>query len=231
MRVVNVDGTRTVLAEATSRGALVVHVSTVAALGPTGEEACAESHWSGTTPRSAYEATKREAHVLAREAAKAGARVRIALPATILGPGDPSLTGRVHRIAARGLLRVGARPRMRLACVHVDDCAEGVIAVAERGQDGEEYVLAEASPTLRAWFTAFARAAGQRPPRVYVPDALLDAVAAVAGRLPMPPLLREAAAMSSGAHWTFTGDKARRELGWSPRPFEDTLRDVAAALR
>jgi dihydroflavonol-4-reductase len=111
--------------------------------------------------------------------------------------------------------------------VHVDDCAAGVVRVAEQGRDGEEYVLAADSPTLRAWLTTFALAARRRPPRVYVPDALLDKVAALAARVPMHPLVREATAMSSGAHWAFTGDKARRELGWAPRAFDDALRDLA----
>ena len=33
--------------------------------------------------------------------------------------------------------------------------------------------------------------------------------------------------MAFGAHWSFSGDKARRELGFVPRPLEDGLRDVA----
>jgi dihydroflavonol-4-reductase len=41
-----------------------------------------------------------------------------------------------------------------------------------------------------------------------------------------PPLVREGLAMSVGVRWAFSADKARRELGWTPRPFEEGLRET-----
>jgi dihydroflavonol-4-reductase len=231
MRAINVGGTANVLEEAHARGALAVHVSSVAALGPTASDLCDESHWSKGPPRSAYEATKREAHELARRLATRGARVRIGLPATIYGAGDPSLVGAAHKWLARGLLRVGVKESMHMPFVHVDDCAEGLVRIAERGKDGEEYILCADVVTFRAWFEAFARASGRRPPRAYVPDRVVRAFGKLAARVPSDAaplrLLREATAMADGAEWAFTGAKARRDLGWTPRPFAEGLHDVA----
>jgi dihydroflavonol-4-reductase len=225
MRAVNVGGTQAVLRAATEQGVLAVHVSSVVALGPTPHGRIAdESHWSGDAPRSAYEATKREAHVLVRAMARSGARVRIALPVTIYGPGDPSLTGRTHAWIARGAMRVGAFASLTMTLVHVDDCADGLVRVAEAGRDGEEYVLAGACATFREWFDVAARAAGRRPPDTWIPDGIVRA-AAVASRF-APPIVREGLAMSLGLDWAFRADKARSELGWAPRSLEEGMRET-----
>lgn len=240
MRAINVDGTRNVVEAAVSRDIPVVHVSSVAALGPTGVALEDESHRSSTNgaTRSAYESTKREAHECVRrivEGSGGRARVRIALPATIYGAGDPSLVGKAHAWLARSHLRAFVAPTMRLAFVHVDDCADGLVRVAERGRDGEEYILCADSVTLREWFEAFARATHRPPPRVSVPDWLVKATGVAVSRIPghAAPLrlLREATAMSDGFHWAFSGAKARRELGWSPRSFEAGLDEVARTAR
>lgn len=227
MREVNVGGTQTVLRAAAERKVAAVHVSSVVALGPTAPgEVADESHWSGDTPRSPYEATKREAHRIACSMAHAGAPVRIAEPVTIYGPDDPSLTGRTHRWIASGAMRVGALAELPMTFVHVDDCAEAIALVAEKGRDGQEYVVAERSVTFREWFTLAARAAGRRPPDVWLPDALVRG-ASIASRI-APPVVREGLAMSLGVRWAFRGDKARRELGWAPRGFEEGLRETMA---
>jgi nucleoside-diphosphate-sugar epimerase len=234
MAAINVGGTENVLGAAAAIGIPSVHVSSVAALGPTGRDPANESHWNPETPRSAYDATKRAAHEHARRLMRDGARVRIAMPATIFGAGDPSMIGRAHAWLARGRVRVGVRPDMRLAFVHVDDCADGVVRVADRGADGGEYILSSANPTLGEWFDAFARVSGRPAPRVVIPSWLVDAAGAAAARLPPRTkplrLLRDAAAMSKGVDWCFSGDKARSDLGWSPRTFDEGLADVVAAL-
>jgi nucleoside-diphosphate-sugar epimerase len=40
-------------------------------------------------------------------------------------------------------------------------------------------------------------------------------------------ILRDAIAMSAGEHWSFSGEKARRELGWEPH----SLRQGMVELR
>ncbi len=233
MERINVDGTEIVLGAAAARAIPAVHVSSVVALGPTSTTLADESHWRGDHPRSAYEATKRRAHEKARDLAAKGARLRIALPVTIYGPDDPSLVGRMHGWVVRGALRVGAFPDVPMSLVHVDDCAVGLLAIAERGKDGEEYILCERSLTFREWFELAARFAHRRPPAFYVPDWMVRAFAEGAARAaPLAgvprELVREGVAMSLGVGWAFSGDKARRELGWAPRPLEEGLAETIA---
>jgi dihydroflavonol-4-reductase len=230
MRAVNVGGTQNVLRAAAERRILAVHVSSVVALGPTRPgELADESHWTGDTPRSAYEATKREAHRIGRSMARAGARLRIALPVTLYGPDDPGLTGRAHAWLAGGAVRVAALGSMPVTLLHVDDCAEGLALVAERGADGDEYILGGACVTFREWFTLAATLAGRRPPAVWLPDALVRGVGA-ASRV-ASSRVHEALAMSAGARWAFRADKAKRDLGWTPRSLEEGLRETMAFYR
>src|SRR5207302_11156509 len=62
MERVNVGGTENVLEAARERGILGVHVSSVAALGPTRAPPAVEGHWRRDMPPSPYEATKERAH-------------------------------------------------------------------------------------------------------------------------------------------------------------------------
>jgi len=230
MRAVNVGGTQNVLRAAAEGRILAVHVSSVVALGPTRPgEVADESHWTGDPPRSAYEATKREAHSIARSMARAGARLRIALPVTVYGPDDPGLTGDVHRWLARGAVRVGARGAVPVTLLHVDDCAEGLALVAEKGTDGDEHILGDTCVTLREWFTLAATLAGRRPPRAWLPDVMTRGVA-LASRM-APPRVREGLAMALEGRWAFRADKARRDLGWTPRSLEEGLRETMAFYR
>ena len=229
MERVNVGGTENVLSAAHERGILAVHVSSVAALGPTGTQPAVEGHWRQDMPRSPYEATKKRAHLLARSMASSGAAVRISMPGSIYGPDDPSLLGTAHKLLFRGV-PVGIGAGLIMSFVHVDDCADGLVRIAERGRDGEEYILASQTATFRKWFETIAQVTGKRPPRFYLPDFIVWDVGDVVRRaVPGKPgrLLRDAIAMSAGEHWSFSGEKARRELGWDPR----TLAEGMAQLR
>jgi len=225
---VNVGGTENVLSAAHERDILAVHVSSVVALGPTGTQPAVEGHWRQNTPRWPYEATKKRAHLLARSMAQSGARVRIAMPGTIYGPDDPSLLGLAHKLLFGGLpVALGARHIMSF--VNVDDCADGVVRVGERGHDGEEYILVAGTATFRQWFETIAQVTGKRPPRFYLPDFLVWNVGDVARRaIPgrLGRILRDAMATSDGQNWSFSGEKARRELGWDPRPLEAGMAEL-----
>jgi dihydroflavonol-4-reductase len=230
MEATNVGGTRNVLAAAATRGIFTVYTSSTVALGPTANEPADETHWGGGEPHSPYEATKRKAHEIARSFEKTTA---IALPVTIYGPDDPSLVGQAHRWFARGRLRVASFADLKMTLVHVDDCAEAHIRMAERAQPGEELIIAGQVVTFREWFEALARVSGHKPPR-FVPAWMARAAGPVGAAL--APLagfrgstVREGLAMS--AHWAFSGQRARQTLDWQPRSLDDGLSEVMAYYR
>jgi nucleoside-diphosphate-sugar epimerase len=90
--------------------------------------------------------------------------------------------------------------------VHVEDAADATVAALERGATGTFHVVADETPPAREWLPAYAAALGAKRPR-RVP-------AFIARRVAGP-----------GAVWYATrlraadNAKARRELGFAPRPF------------
>ncbi len=235
MERVNVGGTRNVLRSAAQRHVPVVHVSSVASYGPTGTVERDETYWCDDEPVVAYERTKRDAHLLARRFASEGASVRIAAPGGIYGWGDQSELSDIIRAYVLHTIPVGYMPEMVHSTVNVDDCADALVRIAERGVDGEEYVLAAETVTREEWFGHCSAGAGRRPPSVYVPSSALRALSPLLERLaalgvPSTDMARETIVMAT-RHLAYSGAKARRELGWAPRPLADGMAELAAALQ
>src|SRR2546430_13334341 len=68
----------------------VVYVSTIAAFGNTHGAVVAEGYVATAPPTSAYEDTKRRAHQIALEFARAGLPIVIVQPGQVYGPNDRS---------------------------------------------------------------------------------------------------------------------------------------------
>lgn len=236
MRAVNVEGTRNVLGAAVEAGARAVHVSSVAALGPTGGVLADERWWNPSPPAVGYELTKREAHLVARGLAAEGAPVRIGIPGGIYGPGDTSSMARLIEVLVTSPVPlVGYLPDVVQSLVNVHDCADGLIGIGERADDGEELVLCAQAVTFREWFQAIAVGAGRRPPFVHVPtswvrwsgDRAMSVVRWVGGD---PAPLADTLALATTS-MAYSGDRARARLGWAPRSLEQGMAELAAAIR
>jgi dihydroflavonol-4-reductase len=232
---VNVEGTDHVVGAAADAGALAVHVSSVAALGPTGREPVDETWWNDAAPHVAYEATKREAHRRVQELAAAGGPVRIGIPGGIYGWGDDSSMARLIATFVRYPTPVGYLPDLVQSLVNVDDCADALVRIAERGRDGEQYLVCADVVTFQEWFEAIAAGAGRRPPLLYVPTGLLHGASNLAAAVTRrvggnAELITETLAMAT-RHQAFSGERLRRELGWSPRSLRQGMAEMAAAIR
>lgn len=231
---VNVDGARHVFEAAAAAGIPVVHVSSVTALGPTGTTPEDETFWSEEEPVTAYQRTKRDGHLLAREWRAAGADIRVGIPGGVYGPGDTSTLGRMIRLYMTVPMPIVAFRDAIQSTVQVDDCADGLVRILEQGAPGGEYVLAAETVTMREWIDAMMRAADKPLPLRYVSDASVARVSSYGAWLLHAiggphEMLREYVA-TAVRNWAYSGDKARRELGWTPRPLEVGLRQVAADL-
>jgi len=110
--------------------------------------------------------------------------------------------------------------------VDVRDVAKGHLLADERGQEGERYLLTGRNFTLNRLFADLSRIAGVPPPPLRMNGNLVLPGVAFMERIgfPIPTSTDE---VRSGAQWfTYRNDKARRDLGWSPRPHEETLEDT-----
>jgi len=236
----NVEGTRHVLEQALAAGVeRVVYTSSVATLGSRADGQPADEDTPvtiddmiGHYKRSKFLA-EREALRFVREE---GLPVVVVNPAAPVGPRDikPTPTGRMIQDAAAG--RMPAYVDTGLDVVHVDDVAEGHVLALRRGRVGERYVLGGENMTLAAILGEVARITGGRPPAIRLsPSWLLPAAHLAQGwarlRGGREPRLTVDGLRLARKTMFFSSAKARRDLGYAPRPAHDALEDAVAWFR
>jgi dihydroflavonol-4-reductase len=123
-----------------------------------------------------------------------------------------------------------------LNLVHVDDVADGHLLAFQRGRTGERYVLGGTNMTLREILWEIASIAGRRPPRIRLPIALVLPVACIAETWARVAGRREPRIMLDGVRMArknmfFSSERARRELGYDPRPVREALREAVDWFR
>ena len=235
----NVEGTRRLMLAAQAAGVeRIVYCSSVAALGLVGDGTVADENTPvhehaivGTYKRSKYRA-EQEVLALVRER---GLPAVIVNPSTPVGPRDvkPTPTGAMIRDAAAG--RMPAFVDTGLNVVHVDDVAEGHLLAFERGVVGERYILGGEDWSLKDLFGLVSEVAGVKAPRVELSQRVLWPAAIASEALARgfgiaPRVTREMLAMSRKKMF-FSSDKARRELGYAPRPARAAVEDAVGWFR
>lgn len=220
---VNVAGTRNVLAAMKNLGIPKgVYTSTLAVFSDTRGQLVDESYRTkGNGPwLTHYDRTKWLAHYkIAEPMIREGLPLVIVQPGLNYGPGD---TSEVRPIFVRYLRRrLTALPRETAYCWgHVDDTARGHLLAMEKGVPGESYIIAGPPHSLIEAFEIAQRITGIRAPRMHVSPRLLRGIA----RLARSERLRDVA----GVTYLGSNEKARRVLGFDPRPLEAGLRETLA---
>lgn len=227
----NVEGSRDVIRAACAAGATrVVYTSSVATLGipkdgGLGDEdtPVSEADMIGPYKRSKFLA---EAEVR-RLAGEEGAPVVIVNPSTPVGPRDvkPTPTGRMIVEAASG--KMPAYVDTGLNIVDVDDVADGHLAAWDRGSIGERYVLGGENMTLGAILAEIARLTGRPAPKLCIPHALVLPIAygaeAWARLTGAEPFATVDGIRMAQKKMFFSSEKAKRVLGYAPRPAAEAL--------
>ena len=235
----NVEGTVSIMRAAGAAGVeRVVHCSSVAALGLTGDGTPAdertpanEAEFIGTYKRSKFLAERAVMDLVRQE----GLPAVVVNPAAPVGPRDikPTPTGKMIRDAAAG--RVPAYIDTGLNVVHVDDVAEGHVLALEKGRIGERYILGGENLLLKDLLGLVASVVGKRPPRLELPEAVLWPVAAVMEGLArvtgIPPMMTRDHLKMARKKMFFSSAKAIGELGYSPRPVRSAIEDAVAWFR
>lgn len=234
----NLEGTQHIMEEALRAGVeRIVYTSSVATIAlengsPADETArLSESKAIGTYKKSKVAAERLVEAMVERHALPAV----IVNPSTPIGPRDvkPTPTGRIIVEAASG--RMPGFVDTGLNLVHVDDVAAGHLAALRRGRIGERYILGGENVHLRDMLGEIASLAGRRPPRIRFPLAPLfplamgaEWLARFTGREPFATV----DGLRMARHRMFFSDaKARRELGYSSRPWQQGIADAIAWFR
>jgi nucleoside-diphosphate-sugar epimerase len=232
----NVHGTERVLDVAIEAGVgRIVYLSTVNVFGNTHGRVVDEEHRrdEGEGFLSCYDETKYRAHQVAFDRAEKGAPIVIVQPGGVYGPGDHSEVGNMIDQTARGKLRMKAFPETGLNLVHVDDVADGILLAHDRGEVGQSYVLGGEISTMGDLVNKVADLSARKPPRLTLPPLMAKLSAPlgpiVGPAMGFPPNLREAIKATHDVTYWAKDDKARRELGYSPRDMDTGLRQTLAA--
>ena len=233
----NVNGTKNLMLAAAAAGVeRIVYTSSVATLGlhsdgsPADEETPATlSDMVGHYKRSKFLA---EAEVR-RFVKEEGLPAIIVNPSTPVGPRDikPTPTGQMIQEAASG--RMPAFVDTGLNIVHVDDVAKGHVQAYEKGRPGQRYILGAKNMTLKEILYEIAKITGQPAPKFKLPHNLVYPVAYAMEawsrlRKGQPPLVTVDGIRLAKKKMFFSNAKARRELGFEPRPIDTALTDAVA---
>lgn len=217
---VNINGTRNVLELMQElkipKG---VYTSTLAINSDTKGKLVDEAYHFTGQHLSEYDRTKAAAHDIANEFIAKGLPLVIVQPGLIYGPGDTSSV----RTSLINFLR-GQLPMLpyetTLCWAHVDDIVDGHILAMEKGKIGESYHICGEPYKLYDAYQLASKVSGKRAPMGVSPN-LMKAMSALVK--PLDAILPESYT-SEGlriiAGVTYIGDnsKAKRELGFDPRP-------------
>jgi nucleoside-diphosphate-sugar epimerase len=231
----NVRGTERVLDAAFQAGVgRIVYVSTINVFGNTHGEVVDETYERpGDDYLSYYDETKYLSHQVAKERIAKGVPIVIVQPGGVYGPGDHSEVGNVIDQTRAGKLKALPFAGLGLNLVYVDDVADGILLAHDKGRVGESYVLGGEIVTMRDLVNKTAELAGRKPPKRDLPSGVIK-LAAPAGPMVgkimgFPPNFRELISASDGVTYWGKDDKARAELGYSPRNLETGLRQTLDA--
>lgn len=227
---VNARGPRIAVEAAAAEGiGRVVLTSSVAAVGlaPRGQVAGESLEFRTAGLRLTYANAKHEgeANALAA-AARHGVELVIANPSYVLGAplarGLPaSSSARIVDSYLRG--RLPAVVDGNCSIVDVEDVARGHLLAWRRGRPGERYILAGTNTRWSKVMGLVSEISGIRRPLVFIPPAA-EPLARAARRLGLPTPISFEAIELMAQNWHYSSAKAERELGYSYRGLEETLR-------
>lgn len=238
----NVDGLRNVLDVAVAQPELrrFVFTSTYTTVGRRRGHVATEEDVIRPRGLTPYVQSRVQAeNLVMRYVAEAGLPAVAMCVSTTYGSGDWG--GTPHGAFIAGAV-FGKLPFLmngiQLEVVGVDDAARAMILAAERGRIGERYLVSDRMIALNDVVRIAADEAGTPPPQRSISVPMLYALAA-AGTLKARLTGKDAELSLTSvrmmrAEAEVDSSKAKRELGWQPRPVEESIREAArfwAAMR
>jgi dihydroflavonol-4-reductase len=230
----NVDGTRNVLEIAKTAGLKrFVFTSSYVTVGRKKGRVATEDDPivdRGLTP---YVRSRVQAENLVMEYARDHGLPAVAVGiSTTYGSGDWGRTphGAIIAGAAFGKLPFVMKG-IQLEAVGIDDAARAMILAAEKGRVGERYLISEKMITNADVARIAAEAAGVPPPAKTISLPVAYAMAALGSAKARLKRTDEQLSLDSlrlmRAEAPVDCSKAKRELGWQPRPVEESIREAA----
>jgi nucleoside-diphosphate-sugar epimerase len=226
----NVVGSERVLDAAVRRGLdPILHVSSITALFPP-DGPLLTPDTSVKQPRDMYARSKADAERIARRLQQDGHPVTILYPGQIWGPCDPTLNDGIQAHFGFARARLFPATPGGVPIVDVRDLTGPIAAALRPGQGPRRYMLGGHFLAYGEVGRIFARLTGRRVARPPVPGTVMRGL----GRLvdlvqrhfgvTVGPTYEAMSTLTRGV--PCDDSRAREELGFSPRPIEETVRDT-----
>ncbi|MBN1283992.1 MAG: NAD-dependent epimerase/dehydratase family protein [Anaerolineae bacterium] len=229
---INVEGTRSVLELMHEleipKG---VYTSTLAVFSDTGGRVVDENYYMTGEFLSEYDRTKWVAHYqVALPMIEKGLPLVVVLPGLVYGPGDHSSVRTAVVQYLQGRLPVS--PQKTAFCwAHVEDTARGHLLAMEKGKPGASYIIAGPVYTFIEALAMAEQITGVPAPRLHPGPGTMRALSKlmrfVERFMPVPEVYAsEMLRILAGVTYLGSHAKARRELGYTLRPFEEGWRET-----
>lgn len=164
-----------------------------------------------------------------------GLNACIVHPSGIMGPEDFAIgetTGSLIQII-NGEMPAGIDGGFNLCDVR--DLAAGTIAAADKGKCGECYILGNKEVKFKDFAKMVADEAGVKAPGFYLPIGMANLMAGImekrAKRKGTKPVMTKFSVYNLGRNNCFDSSKAKRELGYTTRSYQETIRDEVMWLK
>jgi len=229
---VNVEGTKNILKVAESvKVGKFVYTSSIHAIQRVEEGVIDETlPYDPGNPYGAYDRAKAEATLEVQQAAQAGLDAVIVCPTGVIGPYDfrGSLMGDVIREAAI------SKPALYVDgaydFVDVRDVADGLIAAAKSGRQGESYILSGQKISVRYLLETVREITGSHFFQMKIPFDLAKFAAMFTplyySHARVNPRFTPYSLEVLRSNSNISHAKATRELGYQPRPLYESIEDA-----
>lgn len=232
---VNYEGTKNVVAACKKCGVkTLVYCSSVDAI-PANDEMNVIREIRTFDPdllEGAYAKSKAAASQYVLDNAGDELKVCVVHPSCCIGPYDNNNTssvGTMLRLFLKGLFPV-TMDFGGYNFVDVRDIAKGMVAAAEKGRNGECYILSGYAHTLDEFIKTLSYVCDKKPPKIKLRKSmiirLLPEIEKVFDALKLPPLLNEYSIRKLCENCNFSFFKAKYELGYNPMTLEESLKDT-----
>ena len=237
LMAVNVGGTRNIITKVLAHPECekLVYVSSTGAIPeqPHGTPITEVSKFTPCDPDKvvgAYSLSKATASQMILDSVRVmGLKACIVHPSGILGPNDHAMgeTSRTVLQIIKGEMPIGMQGSFNLCDVR--DLAAGTIAAVDKGRIGECYILANEPVTLKEICMMLRKECKAKRIAFYLPLGLANKIALKmekkAAKTGQKPMMTTFSVYNLARNNVFDYSKARTELGYTTRPYQETIHD------
>lgn len=229
---VNVEGTRNVLQAVLDNGIeKLVFTSSCGVIGPSLNEPMGENDPRITGFAVDYELSKKMGEDLVIQYARAGLNTVIVSPSKVYGPGNisHSLTANavIEKFLKNGIAFIPSPGTYKACFAYIDDIVNGHLLAMEKGKAGEKYILGGINISYQDFFENIRTLSSCKGHIIKLSKNIIKGWALFQqigyNLLGIPPQFPLKATDILFSNYTFSSEKAIRELGYSITPLNDAL--------